>query len=129
MIVLPFIWVGIIPLLRKIGDRALARIAVILAAMVALPVFMLLPDILAADATPITAAYDWVPSAGLIFTVFLDPIAMVMAAIASGIGFLVVLYSVKYMEGEKGLPRYYALIMLFIGAMVGLVVTDNLLVL
>jgi len=91
MIVLPFIWVGIIPLLRKIGDRALAWIAVILAAMVALPVFMLLPDILAADATPITAAYDWVPSAGLIFTVFLDPIAMVMAAIASGIGFLVVL--------------------------------------
>ena len=128
MIVLPFLWFGLIPLLKKVGDKILPWIAVALAGLVALPVFLLLPDILAADATPITAAYDWVPSAGLIFSVFLDPIAIVMAAIASGIGFLVVLYSTKYMEGEKGLPRYYALIMLFVGAMIGLVVSDNLLV-
>lgn len=128
MIVLPFLWFGLIPLLKKVGDKILPWIAVALAALVALPVFLLLPDVLAADATAITAAYDWVPSAGLIFSVFIDPIAIFMAAIASGIGFLVVLYSVKYMEGEKGLPRYYALIMLFVGAMIGLVVSDNLLV-
>ncbi len=128
MIVLPFLWFGLIPLLKKVGDKVLPWIAVALAGLVALPVFLLLPDIFAADATAITAAYDWVPSAGLIFSVFIDPLAIFIAAIASGIGFLVVLYSTKYMEGEKGLPRYYALIMLFVGAMIGLVVSDNLLV-
>jgi len=128
MVVLPFMWFGLIPILKKVGDKILAWIAVVLAAFIALPVFLLLPDVFAADAAAITAAYDWIPSAGLIFSVFLDPIAIFMAVIASGIGLLVVLYSVKYMEGEKGLPRYYALIMLFIGAMIGLVITDNLLV-
>ena len=128
MIVLPFLWFGLIPLLKRVGDKVLPWIAVALAGLVALPVFLLLPDIFVADATAITAVYDWVPSAGLIFSVFIDPLAIFIVAIASGIGFLVVLYSTKYMEGEKGLPRYYALIMLFIGAMICLVVSDNLLV-
>ncbi len=52
-----------------------------------------------------------------------------MAAIAGGIGSLVLLYSVKYMAGQEGLTRYYALVLLFIGSMIGLVFVDNLLVL
>ena len=128
MVIMPFVFFGIIPLLKKIGDKALAWIAVAMAAIVAVPVFLLLPDIYASGAEAITATYDWIPTAGLTFDIFIDPLAIFIAAIASGIGALVVLYSTKYMEGEKGLPRYYALIMLFIGAMVCLVITDNLLV-
>jgi NADH-quinone oxidoreductase subunit L len=52
-----------------------------------------------------------------------------MAVIAGGIGSLVLLYSVKYMEGSTGLSRYYALVLLFIGGMIGLVFVDNLIVL
>ena len=128
MIVLPFAFFGLVPLLKKLGDKALAWVSVLLAALVAVPVFLLLPDIYTSGAAPIVASYDWVPSAGLSFDVFIDPLAIFIAAIASGIGLLVVLYSTKYMEGEKGLPRYYALIMLFIGAMICLVITDNLLI-
>ena len=128
MVILPFAFFGLIPMLKKLGDKALAWISVGLAAAVAVPVFLLLPDVYTSGATPIIATYDWVPSAGLSFDIFIDPLAIFIAAIASGIGLLVVLYSTKYMEGEKGLPRYYALIMLFIGAMVCLVITDNLLI-
>ena len=128
MVIVPFAWVGLIPLLKNLSPKMLAWVAVALAAVVAVPVFLLVPDIYTSGATPITASYDWIPSAGLVFSVLIDPLAIFIAAIAAGIGFLVVLYSVKYMEGEKGLPRYYALIMLFIGAMICLVITDNLLV-
>ena len=128
MVILPFAWFGLIPMLKKLGDNALAWISVLLAATVAVPVFLLLPDIYTSGAAPIVASYDWVPSAGLSFDIFIDPLAIFIAAIASGIGFLVVLYSTKYMKGENGLPRYYALIMLFIGAMICLVITDNLLI-
>ena len=128
MVILPFAWFGLIPMLKKLGDNALAWISVALAATVAVPVFLLLPDIYTSGAAPIVASYDWVPSAGLSFDIFIDPLAIFIAAIASGIGFLVVLYSTVYMKGQGGLPRYYALIMLFIGAMICLVITDNLLV-
>ncbi len=128
MVILPFAWFGIIPLFKRMGDKALQWIAVALAGTVAIPVFLILPDIYSSGAEPILASYDWIPSAELVFSVFIDPLAIFIAAIASGIGFLVVLYSVKYMEGEAGLPRYYALIMLFIGAMMCLVITDNLLI-
>ncbi len=47
-------------------------------------------------------------------------LSVMMAAIAGGIGSLVLLYSVKYMAGEEGLTRYYALVLLFIGSMIGL---------
>jgi NADH-quinone oxidoreductase subunit L len=65
----------------------------------------------------------------LVFSVYIDPLAVMMAAIAGGIGSLVLLYSVKYMAGQEGLTRYYALVLLFIGSMIGLVFVDNLLVL
>jgi NADH-quinone oxidoreductase subunit L len=52
-----------------------------------------------------------------------------MAIIAGGIGALVLLYSVKYMEKDLGLSRYYALVLLFIGSMISLVFVDNLLIL
>lgn len=74
-------------------------------------------------------SFSWAPSIGLVFSVYIDPLSVMMAAIAGGIGSLVLLYSVKYMAGQEGLTRYYALVLLFIGSMIGLVFVDNLLVL
>src|SRR5579859_7520652 len=55
-----------------------------------------------------------------------DGLGCFLAAIASVIGCLAVIFSVGYMSGEKQLGRYYALLLIFIGAMFGLVLTDNL---
>lgn len=129
IVLLPFISFAIIPLLKRLGDKAIAWTAVVLAGIAAALVFLLVPDIFFDGAGPITASYDWVPTIGLTFGVHVDGLALSMAVIAAGIGFLVVLYSTKYMEGERGLPRYYALVLLFIGAMICLVFTDNLLIL
>ncbi len=56
-----------------------------------------------------------------------DGLAVTLAAIAAVVGSLAVLFSVDYMHGEPQLGRYYFLVLFFIGAMTGLVLSGNLL--
>jgi NADH-quinone oxidoreductase subunit L len=56
-----------------------------------------------------------------------DGLAVFLAAVATVVGSLAVIFSVDYMRGEKQLGRYYANVLFFIGAMVGLVLSSNLL--
>ena len=56
-----------------------------------------------------------------------DSLAVFLAVIATTIGALTVIFSVGYMAGEAQLGRYYALVLAFIGAMCGLVLSGNLL--
>jgi NADH-quinone oxidoreductase subunit L len=63
------------------------------------------------------------------FTFVLDGLGVFLAIIAAAIGTLAVIFSVDYMAGEAQLGRYYSLILLFIGAMIGLVLTGSLLLL
>ncbi len=61
------------------------------------------------------------------FTFSPDGLGVYLAAIATVIGALAVIFSVDYMRGEAQLGRYYAYVLFFIGAMTGLVLTTNLL--
>jgi NADH-quinone oxidoreductase subunit L len=61
------------------------------------------------------------------FSFVADGLGVLLAAIATVIGCLAVIFSVDYMKGEGGLGRYYAFVLFFIGAMAGLVLTNNLL--
>ncbi len=56
-----------------------------------------------------------------------DGLAVFLAVVATTIGCLAVVFSVDYMKGEKQLGRYYAYVLFFIGSMVGLVLSSNLL--
>ncbi len=55
-----------------------------------------------------------------------DGLGVYLAIIATTIGALAVLFSVDYMRGEDQLGRYYSFVLFFIGAMVGLVLTSNM---
>lgn len=61
------------------------------------------------------------------FTFSPDGLGVFLAAVATVIGSLAVIFSVDYMRSEDQLGRYYAFVLFFIGAMVGLVLTTNLL--
>ncbi len=63
-------------------------------------------------------------SIALLFT----PLTLGMLTLVTGVSFLVQLYSVGYMAGEGGLARYYGLLNFFTAAMLGLVLSDNLLI-
>ncbi|MBP7043495.1 MAG: NADH-quinone oxidoreductase subunit L [Chloroflexi bacterium] len=61
-----------------------------------------------------------------LFTFVPDGLGVFLAVVATVIGSLAVIFSVEYMRGEAQLGRYYALVLLFIGSMAGLVLTGSL---
>ena len=69
----------------------------------------------------ITLPYGEPVSLGML----LDPLSVILANIVAFISFLVLVYSIKYMEGEPGQARYWALMSFFIGGMLLLVLADN----
>jgi multicomponent K+:H+ antiporter subunit A len=72
---------------------------------------------------------DWMPSLGLAFGFRMDGLAFLFALLISAIGALVVLYAAYYLAAEDPARRFMLFLMLFMGAMLGIVLADNLLLL
>jgi multicomponent K+:H+ antiporter subunit A len=70
--------------------------------------------------------WNWIPEIGLSLAFRLDGLALLFGELILGIGVLVVLYASYYLTGEEGGPRFYGLLLLFMGAMLGLVLSENL---
>ncbi|UTW69964.1 hypothetical protein KHA80_03905 [Anaerobacillus sp. HL2] len=70
------------------------------------------------------------PSLDINFTVYLDGLGLLFALLITGIGSLVVLYSIYYLSKNKEpLNNFYVYLLMFMGAMLGVVLSDNLIVL
>lgn len=67
---------------------------------------------------------EWVHSIGLVFVLRLDALAYVFAALITGIGAVIMFYSHFYVE--RGRPRYFAYLSLFMASMLGLVLAGDL---
>ncbi|UIK06540.1 putative monovalent cation/H+ antiporter subunit A [Neorhizobium galegae] len=124
---LPFVASVLAPFLtRLLGDRAAFVLA--LAPALAFAHFCtFLPEIAAGEV--VTGGYAWAPSFNLSFSWFLDGLSLTFALLITGIGTLIVLYSGGYMKGHEGQGRFMAFIIAFMGAMLGLVVSDSFLML
>jgi multicomponent K+:H+ antiporter subunit A len=72
---------------------------------------------------------DWLPTLGLSFGFRMDGLAWVFALLICAIGALVVLYAAYYLDANDPAARFFRYLLLFMGAMLGLVLADNLLLL
>ena len=68
----------------------------------------------------------WVPELGLDFNLRMDGFGWLFAALITGIGFLVVLYARYYMSPAEPVPRFFSFLLAFMGAMLGVVLSGNL---
>ncbi|MEN3146827.1 putative monovalent cation/H+ antiporter subunit A [Neorhizobium sp. IRAMC:178] len=124
---LPFVASVLAPFLtRRLGDRA-AWVLALAPALAFAHFCTLLPEIAAGEV--VTGGYAWAPSFNLSFSWFLDGLSLTFALLITGIGTLIVLYSGGYMKGHEGQGRFMAFILAFMGAMLGLVVSDSFLML
>jgi NADH-quinone oxidoreductase subunit L len=75
--------------------------------------------------------FTWLSVAGLNikFAYLVDQLSLTMSLIVTGVGFIIHLYAIGYMHGDKGFWRFFAYLNLFIFAMMNLVLGDNFLVL
>ncbi|MFX1764300.1 monovalent cation/H+ antiporter subunit A [Paraburkholderia sp. A1RI-2L] len=72
---------------------------------------------------------EWVPEIGLALSLRLDGLSFMFALLVLAIGLLVFIYARYYLAGSDTLPRLYLLLLLFMGAMLGVVLSNNLLML
>lgn len=70
--------------------------------------------------------YDWIPALGIDLNLKLDGLSLLFSLLITGIGALIYFYSSKYMKKAPYLNRFYCYLTLFMGAMLGLVLSDNL---
>ncbi|MHB0867875.1 MAG: NADH-quinone oxidoreductase subunit L [Chloroflexota bacterium] len=75
--------------------------------------------------------WGWIVAGGLSvpFNLLLDPLSVMMVLIITGVGFLIHLYATGYMHGDPGYGRFFALMNLFVLAMLMLVLAGNFLLL
>jgi multicomponent Na+:H+ antiporter subunit A len=82
------------------------------------------------DGDPVTSTTSWVPGLGLTLDLRLDALALLMVTLVSGIGTLVFLYCARYFAADRpGLGRFAGVLTGFAGAMLGLVLADDLILL
>ncbi|HPN38337.1 MAG TPA: NADH-quinone oxidoreductase subunit L [Melioribacteraceae bacterium] len=79
----------------------------------------------------VVSLFTWLNVANLNikFAYLVDQLSLVMALVVTGVGFLIHVYSIGYMHGDKGFWRFFAYLNLFIFAMMNLILGDNFLVL
>ncbi len=75
--------------------------------------------------------WTWVETAGLAVGIawHLDALSLLMCLVITGVGFLIHLYSIEYMQEDDGYRRFFAYMNLFVASMLTLVLADNLLLL
>lgn len=70
--------------------------------------------------------YRWVPSLGINFNIKVDSLSWMFSMLITGIGTLIYVYAGNYLKGHKYLSRFYGYLSLFMMAMLGLVLSDNI---
>lgn len=69
----------------------------------------------------------WIPSLGINFDAYVDGLGLLFSLLITGIGTLVILYSIYYLSKTKeALHSFYVYLLLFMGSMLGVVLSDNL---
>jgi multicomponent Na+:H+ antiporter subunit A len=131
LVALHFIIAAIAPLVaRSLGRRVFYVCAVAPLATVLWGITVA-RDLLEGEA--VTGSVGWLPDIGLAVSYHVDAFALVMIALVSGIGTLIFLYSTAYFahsdDTNHDLGRFSSRLTAFAGAMLGLVLVDNLLVL
>ncbi len=124
---LPFLAALAAPVLVKRFGHNAAWVLAIAPALAFAHFALMLPEIAAGGV--VTGGYAWVPSFNLSFSWFIDGLSLTFALLITGIGLLIVLYAGGYMKGHPQQGRFLSFLLLFMGAMLGVVVSDSLLML
>ncbi|MGI5835956.1 MAG: NADH-quinone oxidoreductase subunit L [Chloroflexota bacterium] len=75
--------------------------------------------------------WTWIAAGNLSvpFSLLVDPLSILMVLVVTGVGFLIHVYAIGYMRGDPGYARFFALMNIFVLAMLMLVLAGNFLLL
>jgi len=125
--ILPFVGAALIPAIAKVGNRLPNYAAVGFALASAIFAATLLP--LGIEGGQVHSQINWIPILNIHAGILADSLSIFMTNIVAWISFLIFIYSVGYMHGDRDLTRYWFFMLFFIGSMQLIVFSDNLLML
>ena len=79
--------------------------------------------------TPLVQSWDWLPQFGINLSFRLDALGLLFSLLISGIGTLIYIYAYYYLSPKNSLAKLYQLLMLFMAAMLGISLSNNLMIL
>ncbi|WP_425419022.1 putative monovalent cation/H+ antiporter subunit A [Oricola indica] len=123
----PFIAALFAPVLTRVFKHNAAWILAVVPALLFWHFFGFAEDV--SQGERITGGYSWIPSFNVNFSWLIDGLSLTFALLITGIGTLVVLYSGGYLKGHKHQGRFFSFILMFMGSMQGLVLSDSFLML
>ncbi|MGY2400710.1 monovalent cation/H+ antiporter subunit A [Pseudomonas sp. SDO5271_S396] len=124
LLLLPFLGSCLAALLPHNARNTESLLAGLVALVGTVQVALLYPQI--AHGGVIREEFLWLPSLGLNFVLRMDGFAWLFSLLVLGIGTLVSLYARYYMSPDDPVPRFFAFFLAFMGAMLGLVISGNL---
>ncbi|SFV38401.1 multicomponent K+:H+ antiporter subunit A [Devosia crocina] len=123
MCTLPFVASVFMLALPKKTSSAAVWIAGGVASLLFVLTALLFPSV---ASEPLIYTIEWIPQLGLNLTLRMDGLAWLFSILVTFIGMLVVLYARYYMSPDDPIARFYALFLAFMGAMLGLVISGNI---
>lgn len=127
LLALPFAMALVVALLRGVPRGVTAWLAAAAPLLGLLVLAWLTPAVMAGHV--VHGDHAWMPQIGLSFALRLDGLAWMFAGLVLAIGALVVMYAHYYLSRNDSAPRFFAYLLLFMGAMLGMVLAGNLLLL
>src|SRR3954447_5239485 len=127
IVLLPFMGACVPPLTARSGRNICAGATALVTLTALLLLLARAPEVYQGEA--VAWSVPWVPQIGLSFAFFIDGLGLFFAALILGIGLLIILYARFYLSREDPIAKFYAYLLLFQGAMVGIVLSDNLVLL
>ncbi len=127
IVALPFLGALLPGLMNSAGRAACAGVTFTISLAALIGLLTNLPAVLAGEL--VTARIDWIPMLGMNFTLMLDGLGFFFAALILGIGLLIITYARYYLAREDNMGEFFTYLLLFQGAMVGIVLSDNILLL
>jgi multicomponent K+:H+ antiporter subunit A len=124
---LPFVG-ALLPGLMIRAGRTVCAISTAVPTLAALTMLVVLaPAVLRGEV--IQVEVEWLPQLGLSAAFFLDGLGLLFAGMILGVGSLIILYARFYLSGDDPMGQFYTYLLLFQGAMLGIVLSDNILLL
>lgn len=130
LIFIPFVFAIAIPFLYKLFHPKihLGWFVLLIPLVIFLHLLQYIP--LVANGDHLTTSLAWLPSMEMNLDFYIDGLALLFGLLISGIGVLVIIYSIFYLSKHREeLHKFYMYLMMFMGAMLGLVCSDNIFIL
>lgn len=127
LVMVPFCMAVLLPFVAKCGKRVLGWVALVVPVGLFVQYITWLPAVIRGEV--VLFDQPWVEHLGVDLAFRVDGLSLLFALLITGIGALVVLYSVFYLSQKERLANFYVFLMIFMGAMLGVVTSDNLILL